>query len=64
MLVFFQSGTQTKPSGINKEKEEEKEDMDICDIPLVQEPVDFIPEGEEVAMGVDLAYELRQRRIN
>ncbi|RUS80341.1 hypothetical protein EGW08_011910 [Elysia chlorotica] len=55
------SGTPTMSSTKNTEG---NEDSDSFDIPLVQEPVDFIPEGEEDAVGLDLINELRQRRIN
>ena len=40
------------------------DNSDSFDMPLLQEPIDFIPAGEEDALSPDFVTELRQRRIN
>ncbi|KAK3757862.1 hypothetical protein RRG08_014418 [Elysia crispata] len=56
------SGTQTMPS--DSKNSEGDDNSDSFDMPLLQEPIDFIPAGEEDALSPDFVTELRQRRIN
>ncbi|GFR91325.1 seipin [Elysia marginata] len=56
------SSTQTGPS--DTQKTIGKKDFEELNMPVIQEPVDFIPEGMEGEAENDFVTELRHRRIN